>query len=487
MTIFSYESHLIHWNEWERLNIYSLYYFRSSTEWVRISAAITTSLDSPYWELEGGPRANNEAEIPPNTVFSLPNTVLSQLERLLSRSPNQGHDAHLAVYMGSHRQGEDSSIRVRYTKPRFDAEAYLRERCSSAHVDQIFYQLSILHRLKGSPGFHHFLGIVVNDKTGALCGFLSEVPAKGWLFLIMARAIRTGVPVSLSRRLRWCRQIVEALSVLHDQGFVSGSLADFWRTGLAIDGRDRVVFFDTLRPHLSHIPDSNVRGLPPELQQQSGGDGAPPSALLPPEGGDSSLPATPATDVVDVGIWLWQLAQHLNHLRWSSESVALAVKQAEPAAGAGAGAGTSSLPGQQQQQGGQEGLCSPSSTPSDKVQVLDDIQDDPYRLREAMLSDFDGPPYMRRAIEACLEPDPASRLLAREILELFPSEEALGDDASEAGKEGGGGGGDSRPPGPRLEDLLEKYGHMAWCDLCGAPASDRSYHCSSGTRRRIVA
>ncbi|KAI0481921.1 hypothetical protein GGR56DRAFT_161588 [Xylariaceae sp. FL0804] len=506
-TIFSYEYQLVRSNEWERLNVCSLFFCSGSTNWVRVRAAIITTLDSKYWELEGGLHASFGRE-------NLPAKLLSQLRKFLQQNSNLGQHATLSVYVGAHGLESDgdraSAIRIRLTEPRFDVRAYLRQKLrdtqtwtcrryverelsrkpmiggthhffawmktrwvnehrfgsTQTQIDKLFYHLSTLHRLKGSPGFHNFLGIVVNDSDDTLSGFFTEVPAKGHINFLLRRALETGIPIPFSRRLRWCRQIVEAVSALHDQGFVSGSLGNLMRSGITVDAQDRVVL---MNDHSCVFYDGRT--------SEKGMSATNHNAAH--EGLDS---VTPATDVYDMGLSLWQLAKPQLTL---SELISWLPEPGEVTS-------TRIVPGFNDPQDCEQSL---PTAPSSRDTLPEGQQRNPEAAelqsgsspnQNGILFGFNGPQYLKSAIEACIEPDPSSRLLAREILDMFPIEDELqfnvhldarsesdvAPDASIHIKTADGN------LNPQFEELNELYGYWLYCDLCGLQITDRYYHCN---------
>ena len=57
----------------------------------------------------------------------------------------------------------------------------------------------------------------------------------------MARGQRAGRPVSLARRQKWCRQIIEAVAETHSRGFVVGTLGHVLDGAVAVNGEDNAI------------------------------------------------------------------------------------------------------------------------------------------------------------------------------------------------------------------------------------------------------
>lgn len=79
-------------------------------------------------------------------------------------------------------------------------------------IDSCLYILRVLRCLKGATGINPFIGVVLDEDSDIINSFLCELPAKGPLYEIMARAIKSGQPVDWERREKWCRQYIPTIS-----------------------------------------------------------------------------------------------------------------------------------------------------------------------------------------------------------------------------------------------------------------------------------
>lgn len=64
------------------------------------------------------------------------------------------------------------------------------------HIDAHVYILEVLHCLRGAPGINPFIGVVLDDDSGIINGFLCELPAKGKLFHLTTNANKSSQPVT---------------------------------------------------------------------------------------------------------------------------------------------------------------------------------------------------------------------------------------------------------------------------------------------------
>lgn len=129
--------------------------------------------------------------------------------------------------------------------------------------EALFYILQVLNATKNDPGVSSFLGVVFDDATRILSSFLAEIPTKGLLesVLVQAEASVPAQPISWSRREKWCRQIVQAVAVIHSKDLVVGCMMDRPDYKIAIDAHDNAVFYGDFQEtfHASAVESSRGR------------------------------------------------------------------------------------------------------------------------------------------------------------------------------------------------------------------------------------
>ncbi|KIV97945.1 hypothetical protein PV10_01641 [Exophiala mesophila] len=112
----------------------------------------------------------------------------------------------------------------------------------------------------------------------------------------MADAIESKAPVDWTRRRKWCRQLVQAVSQMHSQGFVVGYLGKMADCGVGIDSNDNAVLYGRFSTTINYIPTKWDH--PPECKHSI-------SASRP-------MMATPETDLYQLGFLLWRIATNNN-------------------------------------------------------------------------------------------------------------------------------------------------------------------------------
>ena len=80
-----------------------------------------------------------------------------------------------------------------------------------SQIDSQLYTCRALHCLRGSPGIGTFVGVVVDERSGLVTAYLTELPGKGALSYVMAKADSTNIPISWIQRVMWSKQIVQAV------------------------------------------------------------------------------------------------------------------------------------------------------------------------------------------------------------------------------------------------------------------------------------
>lgn len=114
---------------------------------------------------------------------------------------------------------------------------YYMER-NKALMDQLF----ALHRMRRRPGICQFVGLVTDQDTDLVKGYIVKLPAFRVMFHIL-NEIWFPYIASWERRERWCRDIVRAVAEVHAPGFTVGRLGCGVDSGVCIDEEDKAVLF----------------------------------------------------------------------------------------------------------------------------------------------------------------------------------------------------------------------------------------------------
>ena len=322
-----------------RTSLYSLLYRRSPRQWMRITTSVTLSVESKFWNVGRLEASSSEA------CEDLPGNLDSILQKFLDPRTDLRQDTHVRVFLGG--QSFDETTKATTADPQIDPPPlhiteYLGQMTSTLHhsgcimyleselthfplyryeqthwfvsrfrdtwaldfrfgsnkadIEATLYHLRALHCLQGSPGICPFMGAITGDVDGLAKGFLAKMPSKGLLFRLMdLAASETGSPVSWLRRERWCKQLVQAVAQVHSKSMVVGILGKWDNPNIGIDEQDNAVL---LRVQPSFIYGLNVLAgmLPPEF--------AAPSMAV-----EGILPATPQTDIYQLGLLLWRIAK----------------------------------------------------------------------------------------------------------------------------------------------------------------------------------
>lgn len=259
-----------------------------------------------------------------------------------------------------------------------------------------------------------FAGII-RDCNDMIVAFMSEVPKGGWLATLMFEASRNGQPIPLSRRLKWCRQLVEIVAEVHRHGQVLGmlGLALWWPwCCLSVNDDDSIEPWILFRPHISTerlYPGT----IPPELR---------PLVTL--------TKATAQTDLFQLGLMLWMIA------------------------GNNFGTDTSYT----------AAFCHAFGCQTSSTETCGQAHTDPVALP------MSAPDYgvaIRAVITICRSEHPSQRMPAVDLLQLFNIESMLDKnvpkmpDATHAS----------------AEDLQRMYAGPIVCDQCVNLCGMYSYHC----------
>jgi hypothetical protein len=462
--LFNYMTYQEHANDFTRVNHYAMFYAKGPRQWVRLTASVTFDIYSLLWDCERVATSSGSA-------YELPSGLDTLLEGFLKSHPNLEQDTHLKVYIGSQIEAEGINgilnTQVLINKPAFSPMEYLEMQGSILHhskcpglsekdlgqiplkrrlgryfvsyfesrwvfdfrfgsskeqIDSVLYHLQVLHCLRSVSRICPLIGVVLDQETRVIKSFLAEMPAKGLLTGIM----ESRTPISMGRRIRWCKEITEAVAQVHSlgPGFVVGNLGGYFAKGVAIDAEDSAVLF-RFEKSFKYGTVNSTAVLPPECRLPNTTEGR--------------MSATPHTDIYQLGLLIWRIASQT--FPWK--------------------------------------FCEFSGCTTDKNKLCNEPHTDPRQLPP--LGD-QVPPYLKEVIAACRAEDPFHRPAAWKLLEMFPkcAEPALVTNSGilDANLDPVVPKRPSNKLIRRLEEVQELYGELAACDLCGRVTRRHYFHCS---------
>jgi hypothetical protein len=262
--------------------------------------------------------------------------------------------------------------------------------------------------LQDCPLLSPFGGLVVNDHTGRIESYLYETPACANIRVLLESAIEQGMKIPCEILQMWIGQLVGVISKLHSLGVVIGflTLADFY---LDHNGDMLLSSITTAERSL----EDEFGNLPPELRDRG---------RL-----DNYANANFRTDIFQLGLLIWQIAEHLPRIT----NYAYCTRNA-----------CSSRPCYE---------CSAEHT-------------NPVALPPCLDMEMRGGPNGHVSIDVCIahcrQVDPRLRLPAHQLQQLLPQ----------------------RPRPIQLETWLPRFRHHRlgppWCNECGLPLSRYCYHCA---------
>jgi hypothetical protein len=275
-------------------------------------------------------------------------------------------------------------------------------------VGEFFNDIKLLHSLRDCSGVARFAGVVLDDARKHLKSYLCEWPALGTIARIFNLAEARGERFLWEIREAWAKQIIAAMSDVHAHGVVVGYLR---LSFIAIRADGSAVL---IAPKTSGRCTLNLYGyLAPELRSQRCNAPSPRKMNF-------------RTDVFNLGLVLWLLAEHKN-------------------------AGLSCF------------YCSRNACTSVPRYSCNEEHNNPIELPPC--SSTDVPKYMDVVISYCRRHDPTARLPARQLLQYFPEK--------------------SHPS--QMADLAIKYAEtegadddiLIRCDECGTLTTELHYHCNT--------
>ncbi|PVH89984.1 hypothetical protein DL98DRAFT_647652 [Cadophora sp. DSE1049] len=339
----AYSAYEEHSTELARTNCYGVFLLKAQRQWQRLTISVQISRNSRFWDYTKLSRSK------PNYVtnsYHLPRSLQVQAAELLMEVQGLVDDAHLSFTVSENTHGHPSvTWSQEKTAPRHNPVGFANDEvlsllddlgCQRAFENEIMqvamlqapecfatsvnghllheykisglagecslYTIQLLHCLSGFQHIAKLAAVILDSKGRQLKGFLREIPARGWLFGIIAKSLADGQPVPWSRREKWAKQIVEAVSHIHSKGFVVGTLGELSGTPIAVDNEDRALLWKFRNKAWANrrFPGH----LPPEYWQQTGQgtDGT----LC--EIRDELVDVTPRCDIFQLGMALWLIA-----------------------------------------------------------------------------------------------------------------------------------------------------------------------------------
>ena len=164
--------------------------------------------------------------------------------------------------------------------------------------DDFVDEVKRLTSLRGCGGIVQFVGVILDDTSRHIKGYLYEAPVIPNLWLLISVANSQSKPIPWAVRELWIGQIVAAMSNVHAKNLVIGALNN-QRISIRADGS---VVLDLSECAHRRLPTQRDR-LPPELRRMSFG-----TCRIP-----RSTHLNFQTDVFQLGFSVWLIAEHLPH------------------------------------------------------------------------------------------------------------------------------------------------------------------------------
>jgi serine/threonine protein kinase len=156
-----------------------------------------------------------------------PITSIGHLKTRLIRESELSFDTHLSGFV----------YRVK-----LDGRTYIKKEIPGPDtVDEFLYEINALHALSGSKSVIQFEGIIVDDRCERLKGLIISYAEQGALVDVL---YDFRGQLTIKRRERWARQIVQGLCEIHEAGYVQG---DFTLSNIVIDADDNAKIIDINR------------------------------------------------------------------------------------------------------------------------------------------------------------------------------------------------------------------------------------------------
>ena len=156
--------------------------------------------------------------------------------------------------------------------------------------------LKLRNSLQGCYGVSQLIGVVFDDTRLRLKGYLYEAPMINQLIRVFYALDSRTELIPWSTRELWSKQIAQAVAEVHKKGLVLGILSRN-NIGLRADGSAVLVQFITSEKNWHHEEDL----IPPEAQGS--------------HGNASQQPFNDRTDIFQLALLLWLLAEHRANIR----------------------------------------------------------------------------------------------------------------------------------------------------------------------------
>ena len=331
-----------------RTNFYSLYYFPTPREYVRIMLHVTIFRDSSYWEALKAPSGHSMAtcvgrrEWLPEGLYNQVQSHISKMEAvelektsrlnvyLSNEDGARGEQSHFLIsasFSNSLPSAEDLShisflhdldcpryigkeivhigvlefpIHTVFLNGELIAERIIHRPSAALGMDPNIYNIKLLHSLNGSAGIPKFYGIVTSQCGQQLKSYLMERLGNRRLRTYLVQKISDGEVLPWARREKWAMQIIQTVKNVHSKGFVVGTLG-FMATPIVIDKLDNAMIWEFANSCVSHLQID----IPPECSTQSSN---------PNSGHREVFTVTSKIDIYQMGLTLWLLAMNLNSL-----------------------------------------------------------------------------------------------------------------------------------------------------------------------------
>jgi hypothetical protein len=320
-------------SEISRTNFYSLSYLKGPRKLISFNLFFNVKRSSKYWDItkvRKKPKIDNYDNV--FVVLSIPSSLIRQLEdffletedfedeacielthtedseslqiRIAAPDSERLRKAHEALSLfddlGCPRYSEKQIIPMALNYEPLTFTAWLNGRVveeilfsPSALSESWIYNIQALHCLLGASRIKNFVGVIVDSSGHYLKGYMTEY--LGPNFSTLKQRLSKDRHISWTRREKWARQIVEAVSQIHRGGFISGCLY-YSDAQIFINDLDQVKFTFFLQKMPINYPFGGY--LPPEYRH-----------LRTPKSPDriSCIPVTPKIDLFHLGMVLWQL------------------------------------------------------------------------------------------------------------------------------------------------------------------------------------
>ena len=324
-----------------------IYLQNTPRKWYRWTLSLQIRRSSVYWVATRVSRQH--VQIKQTTTSSrslqLPHSLQMRIQATLSRAESAGEDLHLKYRilnrdpvqaqhdetsynlhtdkktftsncqnhmaflndLGCDQYLEDEVIQVQMLDPpsRFAScingtMVYEMRLSDSEPTAELLYNIELLHRMKGAPGFARLVGIVTDNSRKRLQGYMIELPRARQR---IAR-IALDPSVSWSRRQKWARQLIESIAYLHFQGLVAGVICAY-RMPVILDNSDDVHFW--YFRNIFAVGREQGGYYPPEYQHLRTASPTMTEAQCP--------KLTTKTDIFHLGLILWALASQRSPLQ----------------------------------------------------------------------------------------------------------------------------------------------------------------------------